>query len=321
MSTAQVSPARFTAPPAPVIVIAKETSALDNGPRHPERINGLIRIASGIYTEAAAWETMLPRERHEVLIEAVRRTEQGTILIGASAAVVHGLPIVGIRLDRVEALRVSGQRGTTSLLRRHQREGLTGVSEHHGLLLPSVADTVIDIARWGGLIPGVCAMDAALHEELCVWEEIREALERLPAGSRGVRTARTALGLADERSESPGESVSRVRQWQGRLPRPVLQYVLDVGGRVIRVDFFWASINLVGEYDGRIKYDAASFGKDPRAVLLDEKDRQNDLEDLYGVKVRRWRWADAWYHDGAAMIERLVRAGLEQMPEPWPLRA
>ncbi|QKD80378.1 hypothetical protein [Actinomyces marmotae] len=321
MNAAQPGPARLTSPPAPVIVITKETATLDNGPRHPERIDGLIRIASGIYTEAASWGTMAPRERHEVLIEAVRRIEQGTILIGASAAIAYGLPIVGMRLGRVEALRVSGQRSATTLLHRRHREGLTGISENQGLLLSSVADTVIDIARWGGLIPGVCAMDAALHEELCVWEEIQEALERLPAGSRGVRTARTALGLADKRSESPGESVSRVRQWQGRLPRPVLQYVLDVGGRVIRVDFFWAQINLVGEYDGRIKYDAASFGKDPRAVLLDEKDRQNDLEDLYGVKVRRWRWADAWYHDGAAMIERLVRAGLEQMPAPWPLRA
>ncbi len=320
-AASQTTPAVPPPPPLPVIVIAHESASTAIGPLHPERIDGLVRVARGVYAEAEAWKAMRPAERHRLLIEAVRRTDDEAVLVGPSAAIAYGIPVVGMRLERVEVLRRQASRSRTTLMRRRHRAGNLDIVEHGGLLLASAADAAVDIARWGGLIPGVCAMDSALHQELCVWEELREALERIPAGSRGLRVARTALGLADERAESPGESVSRVRQWQGRLPQPVLQYVLDAGGRVIRVDFYWASINLVGEYDGRIKYDPASFGRDTRAVLLDEKDRQNELEDLYGVKVRRWGWNDAWYHDGAAMIECLVRAGLEQMPAPWPLRA
>jgi len=31
-----------------------------------------------------------------------------------------------------------------------------------GVLVSNVSDTVVDLARWGGLTQGVCAMDAAL---------------------------------------------------------------------------------------------------------------------------------------------------------------
>lgn len=70
------------------------------------------------------------------------------------------------------------------------------------------------------------------------------------------------------------------------MPTPELQTRLhdDLGMFVGRADFYWPGPGVVGEADGRAKYDS-------RAVLLDEKRRQESLEAL-GLVVVRWDWGD-----------------------------
>ena len=62
--------------------------------------------------------------------------------------------------------------------------------------------------------------------------------------------------LLDLRSESAGESMSRVRLIEEGLPRPELQYEIfgPGGGLLARVDFYWDEHKTVGEFDGKIKY-------------------------------------------------------------------
>jgi len=50
----------------------------------------------------------------------------------------------------------------------------------------NVSDTVVDLARWGGLTQGVCAMDAALAGRLCTHAELTDAINHLPTGARGL---------------------------------------------------------------------------------------------------------------------------------------
>ena len=134
--------------------------------------------------------------------------------------------------------------------------------------MSNVSDTVVDLARWGGLTQGVCAMDAALAARLCTRAELTDAVDRLATGARGIRSARTATHLTDARSESPGESLSRVRMWQAALPRPDLQHEVHIGDHTYRLDFLWPRTMVIGEFDGRIKYRKNSYGKNAEDTVL-----------------------------------------------------
>ena len=149
--------------------------------------------------------------------------------------------------------------------------------------MSNASDTVVDLARWGGLTQGVCAMDAALAGRRCTHAELADAVDRLPTGARGIRSARTAVHLADESAESPGESVSRIRMWQATLPRPALQHEVRIDGELYRLDFLWPHTMVGGEFDGRIKYAKNSFGKDADDTVWDE--RQRELGEDYGEVV------------------------------------
>ena len=182
--------------------------------------------------------------------------------------------------------------------------------------MSNASDTVVDLARWGGLTQGVCAMDAALAGRRCTHAELADAVDRLPTGARGIRSARTAVHLTDARSESPGESLSRVRMWQAALPRPDLQHKVHIEGQTYRLDFLWPRAKVVGEFDGRIKYAKNSFGKDAEDTVLNERRRELALTRA-GYDVARWTWEDAWPTAAPAMLRELARHGIHPTGVRW----
>jgi hypothetical protein len=123
---------------------------------------------------------------------------------------------------------------------------------------------------------------------------------RHPAQGRrrwpGVRAARRAVEFLDVRSESVGESVSRVRLVEEGLPRPELQRELfgPNGQLIARVDFFWEEHKTVGEFDGKIKYGRLlKPGQRIENVIFEEKVREDAVRDL-GLQVVRWIWSDLY---------------------------
>jgi hypothetical protein len=105
------------------------------------------------------------------------------------------------------------------------------------------------------------------------------------------------------------------------MPRPRLQpSIYDLDGRFLgRVDFYWDEFGVVGEADGRIKYDK-------RDVLTREKLRQEDLENAALVVVR-WGWADTRSRP-AALRRRLENAfergrarDVAGIPRAWTVRS
>ena len=182
--------------------------------------------------------------------------------------------------------------------------------------MSNVSDTVVDLARWGGLTQGVCAMDAALAGRRCTHAELADAVDRLPTGARGIRSARTAVHLADESAESPGESVSRIRMWQATLPQPALQHEVRIDGELYRLDFLWPHTMVGGEFDGRIKYAKNSFGKDADDTVWDERQRELALIRA-GYDVARWTWKDAWPNDAPTMCRELARHGIHPTGVRW----
>ena len=111
--------------------------------------------------------------------------------------------------------------------------------------------TVLDLGRLIGFIPAVIAADEALHRGLTSPEFLSSSLENMH-GTRGSRNAARAVNFADGRSESVGESRSRVLLAESGLPTPDLQvpvYAED-GFFLGRGDFGYAEEKMNGEFDG-----------------------------------------------------------------------
>jgi hypothetical protein len=152
----------------------------------------------------------------------------------------------------------------------------------------------------------VAAGDRALTYGLAA-EVLHQAVLEL-GRSPGVRQARRAIQLLDGRSESAGESVSRVRIVSDGLPIPELQVEIltPAGIFVARVDFCWKDQRTVGEFDGKIKYGRLlKPGQRIEDLVSKEKEREDAIRDL-GWKVVRWSWDDL-YRPGV-LRDRLRRA-------------
>jgi hypothetical protein len=88
--------------------------------------------------------------------------------------------------------------------------------------------------------------DAALRLGLTL-EELAEVAGRC-IGWRGMLQARRAMNFLDARSESAGESYSRVVLDRIGIPTPIPQYeVWDQGVLIGRADFCWEEFRTLGE--------------------------------------------------------------------------
>ena len=100
------------------------------------------------------------------------------------------------------------------------------------------------------------------------------------------------VALADPLSMSPGESLSRVQMFLLDLPRPRLQEeVFDERGSIGFVDFGWEGV--VGEFDGKVKYDVGddADARTASEIVWREKQREDRLRRRR--RVARWVWAEA----------------------------
>jgi hypothetical protein len=248
-------------------------------------------------------------QRHRQLIKAtVPLLHDGAVISHSSAAVLHGLPVWPQAVSQVHLTR---DRPGGGKIRSHVRvhgARLTDseVTAIDGIAVTSLSRTVLDLCRTLPLEQAVAAGDCALVQGLVV-EVLEEALGRL-GRSPGTRSARRAVQLMDGRSESAGESVSRVRIISGGLPAPEPQLVVRApnGTFVARVDFGWKDQQTVGEFDGKIKYGRLlKPGQRIEDVVAKEKEREDAIRDL-GWKVVRWTWDDL--HRPGVLCARLQRA-------------
>jgi very-short-patch-repair endonuclease len=163
------------------------------------------------------------------------------------------------------------------------------VTELDGYRVTSLERTALDIARSVSYERAVAVLDGALHAkaDASLLAEIADAGRY----RTGAAAARRALAFADGRAESVGESISRVRMSEVRLPAPDLQFnVFDRNGTwVARVDFVWPDHGVVGEFDGRLKYTGPP--EEVAAAVMKEKARQQDIEAV-GWLVARWSWSN-----------------------------
>lgn len=270
----------------------------------------LQRVRRGAYAPVVESD---PAEAHRLLLEStLAQGHPRAVVSHGSAAVLHGLPPPAAALQRAHLTRdrpAGGQRRRWVQVHTYRLPD-SDVVELGGHAVTSLARTVADLACALPLRDAVAVGDAALRKGADP-TDLAAALGRI--GPRhGIASARRALELFDGRSESYGESVSRVLLIEnGRVPEELQLDVLNpAGGFVGRVDFAWSTLGVIGEFDGRMKYGRKlKPGQDPADALWREKLREDLLRDL-GWQVVRWVWAElddprAWF----ARLERAIARG------------
>jgi predicted transcriptional regulator of viral defense system len=249
------------------------------------------RLRKGIYIRTQDLAAADDRGRHLIQCVAVLMSlGHGPVLSHASAARLHEL-ILPRRLQPEVRLTSEDQ----------WRRG-RGYRVAHATMLPgdvepwlafrafSVPRTLVDCAREWTLTDGVVAIDAALQEGKTTRAELAAAVL---AGSHrpGIARAARALGLADGRAESPLETRGRLAILGSGLPLPELQVAIyDDAGFIGRVDGWWEEAAVALELDGRGKY------TEPRDLWKEK--RREDRMRAVGI--------------------RFVRAGNEDLGQPWP---
>ncbi|MER2133501.1 MAG: type IV toxin-antitoxin system AbiEi family antitoxin domain-containing protein [Arthrobacter sp.] len=280
----------------------------------------LVRLRRGIYLPADQWQGLTPWERERVRLAAVAGDQAaGRVLIQQSAATMWRLPTVGPQAKVMLLASGAAHGRSRGDLCWSERRLLEPVASVDGIPVTSRAQTVLDMAAYLPFEQAVPAMDHVLRIDhvqklpALAKEDLRRLARQLTAGTRQARAYRV-IDFADARAESPGESYSRALMYRHRLPIPELQREFHgPDGRLLgRTDFFWEEENLVGEFDGAVKYGLGPGSLQPgRDALVREKRREDRLR-ATGLGFVRWIWAEAArpssHPDG--LLQILLRAGL-----------
>lgn len=234
--------------------------------------------------------------RHLLMtLATAESTSDSAITSHCSAAVVHGLAIWGIALDRVHLTRnrINGGRLSRRVVVHSAQVEPDEITLVDDIRVTTPARTVLDIARSEGFEQSVVAGDSTLRRGLTTTTELREHLRR--ARHRpGCRRAALVLDFLDGRSEDVGESRSRILLHQAGLPAPQVQARVFSDDEICvgRVDFLFPDLGVIGEFDGPIDRRATLRGPVPAAqIITAEQEREARLRAL-GWVVVRWRWDD-----------------------------
>lgn len=274
------------------------------------------RLRKGVYVDALDSAALDAEARHFLVSRAIIPALSGTaVLSHESAALVHGLPLFGVELGPVHVTqnRRSGGRVTDSVITHCSSLGRSLTVQ--GLPVTSLARTVVDVARTHPLDTAVVLGDVAMRMGVSE-EELAEELEHARRW-KGIAAARRAVAFLDARSESVGESLSRIRIRQHGFDNVELQMeIRDRTGKLIaRTDFLVAS-KVVGESDGKAKYvKHLDEGEKPGDVVFKEKQREDAVRDA-GYEVVRWTWAELWAFEKVAARLRAAVARAERSPKP-----
>lgn len=277
----------------------------------------LLRLRRGAYVRRGYWDSIKPWNQDLLRILAhFESTAGGARYSHISAARLHGCdvwkvgPLVHVTTQYANSLASAGNDVRTHRLPLAEHELATvRTSDGREILTTSLERTVLDCARILPLEHAAVIGDHALRKGATV-EMMRKLLEDSPT-KRGSRRAADVLDTLDGRSESAGETRTRLllRSWglEGFTP----QVNISTRRGLFRADFADPEARVIIEFDGRTKY---TDYKAADEVLLAERWRENALQEL-GWAVFRVEWSQL---DRPAELRKRLFAFLERQKRPWP---
>lgn len=278
----------------------------------------VIRLHKGAYVQTAVWNALKPWERESTVLTAhVLASHSQGVYSHSSAARLLGLATWAcgstIHLTHGFAPGVSGRGRHVKVHQQSYTADQVTMLRRGPLRVPvtSLAQTVLDCGRLFTLEQSVVVGDSALRKGVDP-EVLRGQLE-CSGIKRGTARARTMLEHLDPRSESAGESRTRIFLVVTRLPMPEPQVEIQTRHGLHRVDFAWREFRLVLEFDGWGKY----FNYRPTAeAVAQERQREKDLMEL-GWRFIRIGWQDL---NEPVALEARIRGALAAAGAPLPMR-
>ncbi len=285
----------------------------------------LAAVRPGVLVDPGALVDLRSEDRHLLLVRATAPDVVAPARLShLSAAVVHGLPVIGTAPDRVDVIDPRrGRTETTAHTRRrpggpgadHSARWWSNASCVHdveldGARVTSLVRTLVDIAATNAALTSVPMIDHALHSGHVRLEMLEyEATDRdreLP------QRAAAALSMGSALSGSPAESVCRVRFRQLGTPEPVQQFAFRrPGAPPAVVDFWFPEQGVVVEVDGRGKYEDPAMldGGTTAEAHWKEKQREDFVRSFPEVRfVIRFTWRDLLHPE--RIRDALRRAGV-----------
>jgi len=280
-----------------------------------------VRVSRGAYVPRELWNEASAEGRYRLKVNAAAALSRDDPLFSHhSAAVLWRLPLVGSWPTRVHALGPESQAGLSNRhIIRHAESLPDVIEEIDGLRVTGLARTVVDMATACSFPSAVAIADAALRRadhptgDLPGTPISRDDLVRNArrlALRHSTAKVRKVIEFADGAADRPGESISRVNMHVAGISPPQLQAPLrGASGKQYWVDFWWPKFKVIGEFDGKGKYQNPEFlsGRTPEQALYDEKLREDDLRDA-GHGMVRWNWSAAC--SPRLLADKLYRAGI-----------
>jgi len=260
----------------------------DDEIRRLRRAGAWTSVLRGAYVPTADMPRLNAPDRHRLLIQTLLPRLSGDPVVShVSAAVLHGLPLWLTHVNEVHVTR------------RPPAKAHRGPMVHSYTSALETDDVVLVGHR-------AVVADAALRARRTTPDQLAAQLTRV-CRMPGARDAARVIKFADGRSESVGESRSRVMLHRAGLPPPELQLAVHDDGLLLgRADFGYRRRKVLGEFDGRAKY-AGGFGvgETPGEAAFREKVREEALR-AAGWAVVRWIWVDL--DSPEAVVRRIQRA-------------
>ncbi|MDM7890096.1 hypothetical protein [Curtobacterium caseinilyticum] len=252
------------------------------------------RVRPGVLVARGSSAHLRPDQRHVLLVRAsLPRLRATDVLSHESACALLGIPVVDAWPTRVQVLDpvAVGTRVTSWFVRRGTAHRPPAEHrDHRGVRTTTPARTAVDVASSRPLLVALPVVDHVLRWRTASAADLDRELALL--GEKGHAKAATAVAMGSALSDSPAESLCRVRFRQFGTPEPEQQRAFTrPGERTAVVDFWFPEQGVVVEVDGRAKY--GTDGPGSAAAHWQEKQREDFVRSFPEVRtVVRVVWAD-----------------------------
>lgn len=272
------------------------------------RAGEVIRVRHRAYIVSDTFEAADIATRYRLKVLAVLRSRpHGERASHQSALALFGLAFFGAPRDAV-MIESPARPRTVAGITLHRPTSAPG-HRFGDVRCTSIAVACVQVAARYGFEAGVCAMDSALQSRRCTMADLEAAVEHV--APKWHSRVRLAIEFADARSESVGESRTRILLHDAGFAM-VPQFEVREGKRLLgRVDFLVDGLVVV-EFDGMVKYS----GADGRQALAAEKRRESEITRL-GYEVVRIVWTDLDRPEGIVLRVMEAKRLAESRRSRW----
>lgn len=283
----------------------------DNWLRRMVKDQALVHIRHGAYADPAVWLPATAAGRHVILGHAVMQQYDDRVALShASAHLRRGGPDWGLDLSTVNVTNLHGRgdRTQAGITHHRGRVGVVDVTRTDGHWITAPGRTAAETAAAASLVPAIGVLDWTLHQGLTTPEELRQYAADYMREWPGTVGLDEAVARSDGRSESIGETRTRILlEDHGFRPEPQWEVFHPSGRLAGRVDLLLREERLLVEFDGEIKYGRLlKPGQTIKDVIRAERAREVLLEELTGLRMFRVIWVDLDH--ATRTIDRVHRA-------------